>query len=543
MSAVAAVLLPLTLMLLFPAPDRLRRLAIGLTPWSGVILFWPLLDQASASFSWPLLGITLGVDAVNQPLLLLTALAWNLSAWFAWNTIDRDRRWFWSGWLGALSGMSLLLLSGDLATFYIGYALLSLSAYLLITHEHNDHAWRAARVYLVMAFVGEAAILGGILLLAGNIGNAEFATFPDHAQTLASSPARWLLLAGFAVKMGIMPLHLWLPLAHPVAPVPASAVLSGVIVKAGLLGWLRFVPGLDQDPAWIGWALLGAGLWTAFAGVVIGLTQQRLKTVLAYSTVSQMGLVLCAFALTFLVPDQRDSLLGVIGLMALHHGLNKAALFLACGSSLTIGRAGRTLFALPALSLAAFPFTSGYLAKNALKSFMETTPAGGVLVTLLALTSTATALLLWHAWALAGRTRSRNPSLQPSWALMVLAGIFLPWAWALVTGLVDPPRLYLLWSATSPLLLAAALAWWAGRLGWQARGQIPEGDLVVLVERLARSLPGLIAQREIRHRARPGLLPHLQRIQALYEQHQRSVQATGLASLIIIGLLWLLLWV
>jgi formate hydrogenlyase subunit 3/multisubunit Na+/H+ antiporter MnhD subunit len=69
---------------------------------------------------------------------------------------------------------------------------------------------------------------------------------------LAESPARWLLLAGFAVKLGILPLHLWLPLAHPVAPVPASAILSGVIVKAGLIGWLRFVPALPDDPAVIG---------------------------------------------------------------------------------------------------------------------------------------------------------------------------------------------------------------------------------------------------------------------------------------------------
>ena len=543
MSAVAAVLLPLTLMLLFPAPDRLRRIAIGLTPWSGVLLFWPLLDSPSASFSWPLLGITLRLDSVSQPLILLAAVAWNLSAWFAWKTIERDRRWFWSGWLGALSGMSLLLLAGDLATFYIGYALLSLAAYLLITHEHNERAWRAARVYLTMAFMGEAAILSGILLLAGSIGNAEFITFPELTDALAESPARWLLLIGFAVKMGIMPLHLWLPLAHPVAPVPASAVLSGVIVKAGLLGWLRFVPALESDPTWVGWVLLGAGLFTAFTGVAIGLTQQRIKTVLAYSTVSQMGLILSAFSLTFLLPDERDALLVLIGLMALHHGLNKAALFLACGSSLTLGRVGRALFILPALSLAAFPLTSGYLAKNALKSFVEALPAAGLLIAVLALTSTATALLLMHAWRLALNTRSRNPSLQPSWALMVLAGIALPWAWAYANGLITAPRLYVVWAGIWPLLLAAGLAWAAGSMGWRARGQIPEGDLVVIAERLARALPGLLTQRDSPNPAQSQLLHRLEHFQALYEKHQRSVQVTGLASLVIIGLLWLLLWI
>ncbi|MEE4637365.1 MAG: complex I subunit 5 family protein [Wenzhouxiangella sp.] len=541
MSAVLAVLLPMTLMLLFPAPERYRRLAIALTPWSGVLLFGPLLTRPEVAFSWPLLGVSLRVDAINQPLILLTAVAWNLSAWFAWNTIERDRRWFWSGWLGALSGMSLLLMAGDIATFYVGYALLSLSAYLLITHEHNPQAWRAARTYLVMAFLGEAAILSGILLLAGAIGNADFSSLNSHHEALAASPARWLLLAGFAVKMGIMPLHLWLPLAHPVAPVPASAILSGVIVKAGLMGWLRFVPGLPEDPAWIGWALIALGLFTAFAGVLIGLTQERIKTVLAYSTISQMGLILAAFALTLLLPDQRDGLLALVGLMALHHGLNKAALFLACGSSLAIGRLGAILFALPALSLAAFPLTGGYLSKNALKAAIHGTPAE-ILILLLALTSTATALLLWHAWQLARQTRTRNPSLQPSWALLVLAGVVLPWFWAFEHDMIEPVKLYLLWASIWPLLLTTVIAIGAVRLGWRATGQIPEGDLVVVAERLASHLPRLIAQREHRHRPHSHWLDRLRRVQGFFETHQRSMQATGLTALLLIGLLWFALW-
>ena len=542
MSAVLAVLMPLTLMLLFPAPDRFRRIAIRLTPWSGTLLIWPLLAQPSVSFTAPLLGISLGVDAVNRPLILLTALAWNLSAWFAWNTIEHDRRWFWSGWLGALTGMTLLLLAGDIASFYIGYALLSLSAYLLITHEHNPQAWRAARIYLVMAFVGEAAILTGLLLLAGHLGNASFAELAEHTTVLGDSPARWFLLAGFAVKMGILPLHIWLPLAHPVAPVPASAVLSGVIVKAGLLGWLRFVPGIADDPAWIGWLLLGLGLTTAFLGVIIGLFQERIKTVLAYSTISQMGLILAAFALTFIAPEQRPALLAVIGLMALHHGLNKAALFLACGSSLTIGRLARLLFILPALALAAFPLTSGYLAKTALKDALPPALAGSWLVTLLALSSTATALLLWQAWRLALGTRTRNPSLQPAWLLAVVAGLIVPWGWAMIHGLVQPPRSYQLWSALWPLLLAGLLVLVQRWLRWSPPWNIPEGDLLVGLEALARGLPGLTAAGAAKQPSASGLNRRWGRIQRWYERGQRSIQATGLAALLLIGLLWLLFW-
>lgn len=543
MSALLAVLLPMSLLLLFPAPDPIRRWAIRLTPWSGLLLVWPMLGEPSVSFSAPLLGISLAVDDINRPLILLTALAWNLSAWMAWKTIDHDRRWFWSGWIGALSGMSLLLLAADIASFYIGYALLSLSAYLMITHEHNTQAWRAARIYLIMAFVGEAAILTGILLLAGSAGNAGFAELSGPNSPLSEGPMRWFLLAGFAVKMGIMPLHLWLPLAHPVAPVPASAVLSGVIVKAGLLGWLRFVPGLAEDPAWIGWLLLALGLTTAFMGVAVGLFQQRIKTVLAYSTVSQMGLILAAFALTFIAADQREPLLAVIGLMALHHGLNKTALFMACGSSLTMSRLGRVLFILPALSLAAFPLTSGYLAKNALKSALPGALYGGWLVTVLALTSTATALLMWRAWKLARQTRSHNPSMQPAWVLAVTAGLLVPWDWALMQGLVQSPSAYLIWSGSWPLLLAVALIAAYARFGRQPSWTIPEGDIVVLLEQIATRLPGLMQAQEPARRGNSMLPTRWARLQRWYEAAQGSIQATGLAALLLIGLLWLLFWV
>jgi len=540
-SAVVAVLLPLALMLVFPAPDRYRRIAIALTPWAGVMLFMTLAFKPEVSLPWLLLGVTLRVDSVNQPLILLTAVAWNLSAWFAWKTIERDRRWFWSGWLGALSGMSLLLLAGDIASFYVGYAMLSLSAYLLITHEHNPQAWRAARVYLVMAFLGEAAILSGLLIMAGTIGNAEFSDFPLHLDALAGSKARWFLLVGFAVKMGVFPLHLWLPLAHPVAPVPASAILSGVIVKAGLMGWLRFVPGLPNDPVWIGWTLIGIGFFTAFGGVFVGLAQQRIKVVLAYSTISQMGLILSAFGLTIMLPDRRDGLLAVIGFMALHHGLNKAALFLACGSSLAVGRMGTALFALPALSLAAFPLSSGFLAKNALKHQIYGSEAQ-ILITILALSSTATAWLLWHAWQLARNTHSRNPSLQPSWIILVAAGLLLPWAWATSHNLTEPLGIHPVWMSIWPLILTAGLvsaeAVFSRRTAWR----IPEGDLVVITEKFARWLPHLNAQHERAHRPHSHLFDLLHRFQGLFEHYQRSIQLTGLAALVLIGLLWLTLW-
>ena len=104
------------------------------------------------------------------------------------------------------------------------------------------------------------------------------------------APQCCCLILGFGLKMGLVPLHVWMPLAHPVAPIPASAVLSGIIVKAGVIGLIRFLPLEVPSPDW-GMALVGLGLLTAFYGVLVGLTQPHAKTILAYSTVSQMGVV------------------------------------------------------------------------------------------------------------------------------------------------------------------------------------------------------------------------------------------------------------
>jgi hypothetical protein len=227
--------------------------------------------------------------------------------------------------------------------------------------------------------------------------------------------------------------------------------------------------------------------------------------------------------------------------MALHHGLNKSALFLACGSSLTLSRIGRVLFILPAASLAALPLSSGFVAKNALKHEIYGTEAE-FLTLVLALTSAATAWLLWHAWTIARHTKPHNPSLQPSWVILVFAGLSVPWWWAIEHGLTQPVDVHSLWASSWPLLVAAAAASAVALSGWKAAGQIPEGDLVVLAERLARKLPHLIAQREAPHRPHSHNLDRLHRIQGLFEHHQRSIQLTGLAALVLIGLLWMSLY-
>jgi formate hydrogenlyase subunit 3/multisubunit Na+/H+ antiporter MnhD subunit len=545
MSAVFALAWPLLLLVALLVPGRTRAWADRLAPWAPLPLLLPLLAGGTVALPWLLLGTTLTVDAVNRPLLLLTLLGWTLAGWAADVQVRERRRRFWVGWLAALAGMLLLLLAGDLASFYLGYAVVSLSAYLLVTHAATAEAMRAGRIYLIMAVAGEAAVLIGVLHLAGSLGNIGFAGLLTNPEWVAASPARWWLLAGFAVKLGILPLHVWLPLAHPVAPAPASAILSGVIVKAGLIGWLRFVPPLPGDARVVGEALLLLGLVTAFGGVALGLTQGRLKTVLAYSTVSQMGLVLTGFALAFLVPGGRDAVVPLLGLLALHHGLNKASLFVAYGAAPGASRIRIALFALPALALSAAPLATGFVAKEALKKTLTLAELAPAVEVALALTSAATAVLMWKALGLARRLDRRDVPLHPSWPLLVVAATVAPWGFAASVGLLPAPSLYTLWAAAWPLGLAATIV--LAQRRW-LRGRaitLPEGDLVVPVERVLtrwlsaqRPAPGVDGSRE-RPDAGPvatTLLDALLRAEA----NQRRLPTIGVALLLVGALLWAL---
>jgi len=540
-SLLLAVALPLAALALVTQGGRAAAWGRRLAALAPLALLVPLVAGERVDWGWALLGVGLGTEAWLQPFVILTALAWSAAGLFALDTVDGDARRFWQGWTASLAGMALALFAQTLVTFYLGYVVVSLAAYLLIVHVRSDAAWRAGRVYLVLALVGEAAIISG----ASYFGNAALPLVATSTAAPAAEAARWLLLVGFAVKLGIVPLHMWLPLAHPIAPVPASAILSGVIVKAGLLGWLKLAPPQGPDVLAGASALVAIGLVTAFAGVLLGLAQAKLKTVLAYSTISQMGLVLVGFAAFGMQPAD-DRWLAALGLLALHHGLTKGSLFLACGCAPGASRARQLLLALPALSLAAAPLTTGFLAKVWLKrgvaAGIELGHLPGVTETLLSLTSTATALLMWRLWVLAQRERDADAAVHPAWALLTLLALSVPWLWASHAGLLVTPTVESVWAAIWPLLVAAGIVTAAARLG-RPGVRLPEGDVVGLFERAAARVPAppLAEPRRpghaTQHRAAWGGL-----VRTL-ESTLRDIPMVGLVMLLVGGLISLVLFV
>lgn len=446
-----------------------------------------------------LLGVVLALDGPSAMLLGVAAALWALAGVYALAYLRGTHKTatFTAFWCLTLAGNLGVFLARDVATFYVSFAAVSLAAYVLIVHEGSERVLRAGRLYLALAVLGEAAILAGLIVGAAGAGSLDVAAV---RRALATVPGGDLacaaLIVGFGIKAGLVPLHVWLPLAHPAAPTPASAVLSGAIVKAGVFGIMLLVP-LEALSAPLWSLLVGAGLAGAFLAVVAGLAQTSPKAVLAYSTVSQMSLLLGALAAS---AAGAPPALGIAALYAAHHGLAKGALFLAVGlvaaSAGATRRAVLATTALLALSIAGLPPFGGALAKVALKA-----PLDGAAEVLVTISAATTALLLLHAW----RTVAAQPShagsdartgagdgllLALPFAALALAALVLPWL--AFAALADRPLGYALapanlWSGTWPVLLAGAAALVAMRTGLRAP-PVPEGDLAVPVERAAGAL-------------------------------------------------------
>lgn len=230
----------------------------------------------------------------------------------------------------------LLCFASNLITFYLLFELLTLSSMPLVIHERSREAVMAALKYLFFSMFGAYSALFGIFVLAKNAGTLEF--IPGGSISIDAYAANrnliliaaMALIVGFGVKAGMFPMHSWLPTAHPVAPAPASAVLSAVIVKAGVLGIIRsiyYVLGFDLIEGTVvqkAWLILS--LITVFMGSMLAYREPVLKKRLAYSTVSQVSYILFGLAIGN-VSSMIGSVMHVLG-----HGFIKATLFLVAGA-------------------------------------------------------------------------------------------------------------------------------------------------------------------------------------------------------------------
>jgi len=282
------------------------------------------LDPLAAIFILPLC-LVVGGGAV-----------YGLSYWPQRDHPGNGRRFrLFYGLLGA--AMLLVLAADNSLLFLFSWEVMAVAAFFLVTTEQERAAARRAGfIYLVSAHAGALALFAMFVLLGQEIGSLHF---PAAASLVGGRATLIFLLGlfGFGVKAGLMPLHIWLPVAHAAAPSHASALLSGIVLKTGIYGLLRLTSFFAMVPPWWGWTVLLLGVVSGVLGVALALAQHDLKRLLAYHSVENIGIIAIGIGLALLGRSFGRNelvLLGVAGalLHVVNHGLFKSLLFYSAGA-------------------------------------------------------------------------------------------------------------------------------------------------------------------------------------------------------------------
>ncbi len=393
--------------------SRFADLTTGLVFGIFLYLFWQMLppgQNTSARIKWQAdlpeicgMGLHFLLDGFRALYGIIAAFMWFICTLFSKEYLShyRNRNRYYLFLLVTLGATEGVFLSADFYTTFVFFEIMSFTSYVWVAHDEKKESLRAAATYLAVAVIGGLVMLMGIFLLYDITGTLYFDELVDAfrrygAGTAGSSSVTlqlWIaglcLLFGFGAKAGAFPLHIWLPKAHPVAPAPASALLSGILTKAGMYGILILTACLFLgNTAWGGLILL-LGVCTMVVGAVLALFSIDLKRTLACSSVSQIGFILVGVGMS--------GLMGATNLTAVHgsllhminHSLIKLVLFLAAGvifmnvHTLDLNALrgfGRKkplfhfLFLMGALGIGGVPLWNGYISKTLLhESIVEYT--------------------------------------------------------------------------------------------------------------------------------------------------------------------------
>jgi formate hydrogenlyase subunit 3/multisubunit Na+/H+ antiporter MnhD subunit len=351
----------------------------------------------------PLAGVTIDLDPLGAWFVLAAGAVIVPVAVYAYGYCDHALTGRAVQGLLPVFAATLVLVpaAGSMSTFLVLWELMAMSSLVLVAAEHGDRpAVRQATVwYGVMTQLGFVAILIAFGLAAAGTGHETFAAIRHDAPTLSAARASTifvLALAGFGSKAGLVPLHVWLPRAHPEAPSHVSALMSGAMVSLGAYGVVRVaIDLLGGGPRWWGVLVLALGVASALFGILHALVASDLKVLLAYSTTENMGLVFVGIGAAVLLAAVHEPALAGVALAAallwvLNHAVFKALLFLAAGSiarstgTRDLDRLGglmkrlpvtATMFTVGALAIAGLPPLNGFVSEWAL--FQTLVRAGG----------------------------------------------------------------------------------------------------------------------------------------------------------------------
>ena len=375
------------------AGARLPRVWLALTLGGTLAALGAAVSVFAEPAGWDwhgafLLGgepVHLRLDGVSALFVVLAAVVGGAGAVYSreyWSdhhypdSAPRGRAW----WSALVLSMLLVLTVSNGLHFLIAWEAFAICGYFLITLDEYKPAVRAAGwLYLAASHAGTVCLFGFFSLLAVKTGGWDMGPLREHAEL---APLFWLALAGFGLKAGFFPLHIWLPSAHANAPSHVSAIMSGVAIKMGVYGIVRF-SGWLPVPAAAGWVVIGLGAASALLGIAFALAQNDYKRLLAYCSVENVGIILIGLGAALLARSHGDAPWGRLALAGalLHvwnHGAFKSLLFFAAGSVLhatgtrEMSRLGGLwrrmpwtagLFAVGAVAVAGLPPLNGFVSE------------------------------------------------------------------------------------------------------------------------------------------------------------------------------------
>jgi len=303
--------------------------------------------QWSITSGIPLFAYSFTLDAVSALFNLALAL---VAAAVSIYSVGYMRSMEKNGNLGLFSffynamilSLAVVFTASNVFLFLIAWEVMALTSYALVTYDHESQESRnAGLLYLIMSHVDTGCLLLGFALLAQGAQSLDYSGLRAAASHLSAQQQGWaffLFFLGFGIKAGVIPVHVWLPAAHPVAPSNVSALLSGILIKAGIYGMVRvFLEFLGVIPPWMGMAVIAVAVVSAILGVLYALQEHDLKRLLAYHSIENIGIILLGLGAAMMFRTSGHPQLAAVSIIAclfhtLNHAIFKSLLFLGAGA-------------------------------------------------------------------------------------------------------------------------------------------------------------------------------------------------------------------
>ncbi|MEL5864790.1 complex I subunit 5 family protein [Clostridium cochlearium] len=328
-------------------------------------------------------GLSLKIDMFRYIFIWLTSLIWFLVTVYSvqyLNSYKNRNRYYLFFMLTYWSTLGIFI-SENLLNLFTFFEIMSLTSYPLIIHDEDEYSHEAGDTYIIMAVTGGLVLLMGLFLLFDYTQTLEMSLLKNSLDSLGGIKYAIvsLIVFGFGIKAGMFPLHIWLPKAHPAAPAPASAVLSGVLLKTGIFGIMITSQIITPNDKNISLAILILGFITMFLGGFLALFQRNIKRILAYSSMSQMGYILVAIGLMGILEEHKYMAFYGTTYHIINHMIFKVLLFMGAGviymylHELSINHIGgfgknkkllKFLFFIGICGITAMPGFNGFISKN-----------------------------------------------------------------------------------------------------------------------------------------------------------------------------------